>query len=191
MDWTSPNAWIGTRAALREASGLHPDAYTSDAFFEAEQQRVFERAWVVVATAPEVRTPGRLLARKVGSRSIIITADNDGVVRGFLNSCRHRGTELAESDCDIAGTIRCPYHRWGYGLDGSLLTTPLFEDVPRASFDKADHGLVPVRVEIWGVLVFACLDAETPPLAEWLGDLPDRMAGYGLEDWREIGRAHV
>ncbi|NIR36241.1 MAG: hypothetical protein GWO22_09605 [Actinobacteria bacterium] len=84
----------------------------------------------------------------------------------------------------MAGTIRCPYHRWGYGLDGSLVATPWFDEVPRDDFDPADHGLVPVRVDTWGVLLFACLDPATPALADWLGDLPERMAGYGFDEWR-------
>ena len=35
-----------------------------------------------------------------------------------------------------------------------------------------------------GPLLFACLDPETPPLTTWLGDLPGRMGGYGLERWQ-------
>lgn len=144
---------------------------------------MFERAWVCVGIASEVNQPGPLVVRRIGNRSIIITRGTDGELRGFFNSCRHRGTELAETDCEIANTIRCPYHRWGYGLDGTLITTPLFSEVPREEFDKADFGLIPVRVETWGVLLFACLDDETPALADWLGDLPKRMAGYGLDRW--------
>ncbi len=183
IDWTDEATWAGTRAELRTSTGLHPGAYTDPEMFELEQARVFERAWVCVGIADEARV-GRLLVRSLGSRSIVITRDDDGIVRGFLNSCRHRGTELAEADCDVAGTIRCPYHRWGYRLDGSLMSTPFFDDVPRQTFDRADFGLVPVRVETWGVLLFACLDADTPPLREWLGDLPERMAGYDLDEWR-------
>ena len=136
-----------------------------------------------IGLADEVAGNGRMLVRTVGRRSILVTRDGDGVLRGFLNSCRHRGTELAEADCDVAGTIRCPYHRWGYGLDGSLQATPFFGDVPRQDFDRADHGLFPVRIDTWGVLLFACLDVATPSLDVWLGDLPERVAGYDLDRW--------
>ena len=185
--WTDPDAWDGVRRPLRSAFGLPPAAYTAESFFSAEQAQVFGRAWVVVGNAADVRAPGRLLVRSVGSRSVLITRGTDGVLRGFLNSCRHRGTELAEGDCDIAGTIRCPYHRWRYGLDGALLATPLFEEIPRDEFDPSEYGLVEVRVATWGVLLFACLDAETAPLDEWLGDLPARTAGYRLDEWRVAG----
>jgi phenylpropionate dioxygenase-like ring-hydroxylating dioxygenase large terminal subunit len=183
-DWTDEAAWVGTRAPLREATGLNPSAYVDEHFFALEQELVFERAWVVVGTAPEVADPGRMLVRTVGQKSVLITRGTDGQLRGFLNTCRHRGTELAETDCDIAGTIRCPYHRWGYGVDGTLVATPFFDEVPRDDFDKADYSLHQVRVDTWGPLLFACLDPETPPLTEWLGDLPERMGGYGFEDWR-------
>lgn len=183
--WTSEARWTGTRAPLDEATGLHPAAYTDAGFHQAEQQQVFERAWVCVGIAADVVEPGRLIVRQLGSRSIIITRGTDGELRGFLNSCRHRGTELAEQDCAVANTIRCPYHRWGYGLDGSLVAAPFFEEVPRASFDRSELGLIPVRVDVWGVLLFACLDENTPPLLTWLGDLPERMAGYDLTSWKK------
>ena len=182
--FTGDDFWTGTRAPLRQATGLDPGAYTSAEFFAVEQARVFERAWVAIGLAAEVAEPGPMLVRRVGRRSVLVTRGTDGVLRGFLNSCRHRGTELADSDCEVAGTIRCPYHRWGYGLNGTLVATPFFDQVPRDAFDPAEHGLVAVRVDTWGPLLFACLDAATPPLLDWLGDLPERMAGYGLAGWR-------
>ena len=181
--WSQSEFWSGTTAALGASTGLQPEAYTSADFFSDEQTNVFERAWVTVGLAADA-APGTVLVRNVGSRSIIITRDGDGQLRGFLNSCRHRGTELYEADGEVGSTLRCPYHRWGYNLDGSLKSTPRFEDVPREEFDKTDFGLVPVRVEAWGVLLFACLSDETMPLLDWLGDLPERMAGYGLDDWQ-------
>ena len=182
IDWTDEAAWTGTRASLETCRGLDPATYNDTGFFDLEQERVFERAWVAVATGPETEA-GRMLVRRVGRRSILLVRDGEGRLRGFVNSCRHRGTELAEADCRVANTIRCPYHRWGYALDGSLVATPFFDEVPKVGFEPADHGLIPVRVETWGPMVFACLDPETPPLLDWLGDLPERMAGYRFEDW--------
>lgn len=176
--------WSGVRAPLGKAKGLHPDAYTSQDFFCAERERVFGRGWVVVGCADEVKEPGRLLVRQVGERSILITRDRKGKLHAFINACRHRGTELAEADCNIGEIIRCPYHRWGYGLDGSLRSTPLFEEIPPEGFRREDYPLVEVRVETWGLLVYVCCDNETPALRDWLGDLADRMAGYRFEGWR-------
>lgn len=183
MEWTGEAAWTGTRRPMRSATGLDPAAYTDAGFFETEQQRVFEQAWVCVGTADELAGSGRLLVRQVGTRSVIVTRNEAGELRGFINSCRHRGTELAEADCDVASTIRCPYHRWGYSLDGALKAAPFFDEVPRDDFDRQKHGLHSVRVDVWGVLLFVCVSESTPPLETWLGDLPTRMAGYDLDSW--------
>ena len=109
-DWSTEAAWAGTRRPLARATTLPAAAYTDAAFFELEQRRVFGTSWVPVALADQVVT-GRLLVRSVGGTSILVTRSGDGELRGFLNSCRHRGTELAAADCDVANTIRCPYHR--------------------------------------------------------------------------------
>ncbi len=190
-DWTSPEFWTGTNSPLLQATGLPPEAYTDDRFYECEKDRVFGRAWVCVGLVDDVRDAGQLIVRKVGNRSIIVVRGKDDQIRGFYNSCRHRGTELAEHDCEVAHTIRCPYHRWGYGLDGTLVATPYFDEIPRNDFDKGDYGLMPVRVASWGVLLFVCLNDATPPLLTWLGDLPERMGGYGLDAWTKREEQHV
>ncbi len=182
-DFTSEGFWSGTRRPLERATGLPPVAYTGDDFFAAEQRRLFGRAWVAAASAAEAAEPGRVLVRNIGATSVLIVRGHDGMLRGFVNACRHRGTELAAEDCTVARTIRCPYHRWGYSLDGALVATPLFDEVPRPDFDPAELSLLPVRTETWGLVVFVCLDEHTPPLADWLGDLPERMAGYGFDGW--------
>ena len=183
--WTDEAAWVGTRKPLTEALSLPAACYTDDEFFELEQQRVFGTGWVPVAIADQV-AEGRLLVRQLGGTSIVLTRNGDGELRGFLNSCRHRGTELAESDCDVSNTIRCPYHRWGYNLDGTLVATPRFAEAGVEDFDPADYGLHKVRVGQWGVLIFACLDPTTMPLEDWVGDLPDRTASYRLQEWRTV-----
>ena len=53
-DWTDESAWAGTRAPLRQSTGLNPSAYVDERFFALEQELVFERAWVTVGLAGEV-----------------------------------------------------------------------------------------------------------------------------------------
>ena len=175
--------WSGVRNSVERAVGLPPQAYADEEYFAVEQQRLFERGWVAVGLADEVAQPGRMLVRTVGTKSVLIVRGADGVLRGFLNACRHRGTQLAATDCDVGSLIRCPYHRWGYRTDGSLVATPLFDEVPRPGFDRADYPLLQVRVEAWGPFVFACASRDTMPLGQWLGDLPARMSGYRFDGW--------
>jgi len=197
-DYTAEATYAGTRRPVATATTLVPDAYTSEAFFAVERERVFAGGWVAVGCTGEVSEPGDAVVVDVAGRSVIVARGRDGVLRGFYNVCRHRGTRLLdEGSCRIARAIRCPYHSWAYDLEGRCLGAPLFDrsgipDDQRAifdtsaapSFDKADHALLPVAVDTFGPLVLACLDPAAGPLAEPLGDLPERLAGYRLDEWR-------
>lgn len=195
IDWTEDRAWAGTRRELGQATGLHPALYTDPEVHQLELDRVFGRAWVGVGLTSELSDPGTVLVRHLGHRSILLTTDRDQgpdgrpQVRAFLNSCRHRGTELAPADCTVRSTLRCPYHRWGYQLDGTLVSTPRYDAPAEAATGQLD--LIPVRVATWGCLIFACLDPATPPLDVWLGDLGPRLAGYQLDTWEVEDRVVV
>ena len=187
-----------TRLPVDFASTLIPDAYVSPEFYALEQERVFAKSWVPVCVPDEVRMPGQFHVVEVAGRSIIVTRNQQGELRAHHNVCRHRGSRLCEGSGQVRRFFSCPYHAWGYDLDGACLGTPLFtpeSEVPvdqRATFDmsdvkafdKADMGLYPVRVAEWGCLIFVCLDPDTPELACELGDLPERLAGYRLDEFR-------
>ena len=199
--FTREETYAATRRPVSLAETLLPEAYTSEAFFSLERERVFGSAWVAVGCSARLRDPGDVLVADVAGRSVFVVRKQDGTLRAFYNVCRHRGTQLlAPGDCRVKRFIRCPYHSWAYDHDGRCVGTPLFEgsEIPPdqqaafdmadvAAFDRADYGLLPVAVEAWGPLVFVSLDADPEPLVEHLGDLPDRTAGYRLDEW-EIAR---
>ena len=109
---------------------------------------------------------------------IVITLAADGVLRGFVNVCRHRGAILA-TGAARRGTVQCPYHAWTYDLDGRLRAAPRSAEDP--AFAACDLGLVPVSVGTWGPFVFANPDPAAEPLADALGDLPAVVAEHGLD----------
>ena len=109
--------------------------------------------------------------------------------------CRHRGAKLVNERCTNRRTILCPYHRWGYALDGSLRATPDFDSdiegkrLPAnirekfstshvKDFDKKSNSLYPVRVDFALGLAFVNLNGDAPPLSEWLGDLLPSLSDY-------------
>jgi choline monooxygenase len=185
-----------TRLPVSLASTLIPEAYTSDEFFALERERVFGRGWVGAACASEVAAPGDTVVVELAGRSAIVVRGQDGVLRAFENVCRHRGSRLLDPGrCRLERHIKCPYHSWAYALDGSLLGTPLFtadSEVPVdqrgifdmadvRDFDKADYGLLTLPVEVFGPLVMVSFERDPRPLVAQLGDLPRRLAGYGLD----------
>ncbi len=195
--------YAATRLPVDYASTLIPDAYTCEDFHALERERVFGTAWVPVCLTDEVREPGAFVVVEVGGRSLIVCRNRDGELRAHHNVCRHRGARLVtERQGEVARFFQCPYHAWAYDLDGACLGTPLFtpeagipedqQDIFDMSqvkaFDRADHGLHPVRVDEWGCLVFVCLDLEAPSLHDELGDLPERLDGYRLAEQRLVRR---
>jgi|TARA_B100000959_G_scaffold257846_1_gene292288 phenylpropionate dioxygenase-like ring-hydroxylating dioxygenase large terminal subunit len=131
---------------------------------------------------------GRVVVRETADTSVIVTRNNRGDLRGYLNSCSHRGTELVEDDGEIDNVLRCPYHRWTFDLDGTLISTPLFDTESIEDFDPNVFGLQEIRVGAFAGVVWISLNPDVPDLVDWFGDLGDRLAGYGLERY-EVRRS--
>ena len=102
----------------------------------------------------------------------------DDQLRAFYNVCRHHAAAVATAPCGVAQHLRCPYHGWTYGLDGSLKGTPEFAGV--CNFDREANGLVPVLVASWENFIFVNLNQEAPALESYLGDLAERISVSGL-----------
>jgi choline monooxygenase len=147
---------------------LPPTAFTSPELFAAELERIFARSWVHVADLTELADGGDFVAASIGTTPVVVIRGHDGVLRGFLNACRHRGATLAEGRGNCGPQLRCPYHAWSYRTDGRLVGVPSREEF---TCDLGQMGLLPVRIATLGPLVFGCLDRGTPPFEEWAGEL--------------------
>ncbi len=132
--YTLADTYAPTRLPVTAVTTLIPDAYTSPAFFQLEQEKVFSNNWVAVGCLSDVRAPGDVFVTSVAGQSVIIIRNKQNQLRAFYNVCRHRGTRLLPDGSDKVSSarIRCPYHSWAYDLDGSFIGTPLFEesDIP-------------------------------------------------------------
>src|SRR5262245_7236909 len=201
--YTDEETYRATRLPVDRALTLTPEAYRSPGFHAVEREMVVSRGWVCVGYNSQLERPGDILVATVAGQPILVARDRSGSIRAFYNVCRHRGSMLVCEDGHHE-VIRCPYHSWGYGLDGRLLGAPYFKgldvsEAERAAFDmgeargfrKEDYGLLPVRAEAWGCFVFVSLDPDARSLAEWLGDLPGRLARHPLADLRLVSRKSI
>ncbi|MFZ0319635.1 MAG: aromatic ring-hydroxylating dioxygenase subunit alpha [Candidatus Sulfotelmatobacter sp.] len=166
------------RAPLSQASTIPAAWYTDPRIAELERQNVFSRTWQLVARTDQVQSPGQFVSTTVAGEPIVVVRGNDGLLRAFYNVCRHHAAAVVTQPCGHASLLRCPYHGWNYGLDGSLKGIPEFEGVE--NFDRAQNGLVPVRVETWECFVFINLDNHAAPLTDFLGGLVRRVAQLGI-----------
>ena len=161
-------------------------AYHSEETYALDRERVFYRNWIYAGRAERVARPGDWLRVEIADESILLVRGKDERIRGFYNVCRHRGSRLCDDEQGSVRTyLRCPYHSWGYALDGTLATTPLVE---KDEIDRSTTSLWPVHVEVWEGFVFVNLSREEPrPLLEHLADQQDEplaLAKYGLADLR-------
>ena len=151
--------------------------YTDPEILRREEERIFRSAWQYAGHTGQLAQPG-YFASAVGRTPVVVTHAGDGVLRGFVNVCRHRGFPLAEGE-QSRETLQCPYHAWTYGLDGSLRAAPRSEEEP--DFPQDELGLVPVSIGTWGPFVFARVDPDPEPLSQALGSMPAQVAELGLD----------
>jgi phenylpropionate dioxygenase-like ring-hydroxylating dioxygenase large terminal subunit len=143
------------------------DSYQTQAHFEAEIG-LLKR--LPVPYCPSVALPdkGSYIARTAAGTPLVVVRGLDGVVRAFINACRHRGMQVAKgSGCSRA--FVCPYHAWTYNLEGDLKNIPGQEGFP--GINPEDHGLVEVSAREKGGIVYVMQEGEITP--EMLADSLD------------------
>jgi Rieske 2Fe-2S family protein len=161
---------------------VDPDAWLR------ERERVLFGEWFCVGRLTDLGLdrPGRVAVVDVVGESVLVTADELGALHAAYNVCRHRGSQLhpaepgAEPWCGAAGSLRCPYHSWTYGLDGRLLRAPHTEE---GEIDPGDFALHPVGVETWaGFVAVHLTPGRAGPLADAVARPTRTLANYGMGD---------
>ena len=176
-----PSLYAKARLPLEQAESLPRWCYTAQEFYDEEVGRIFRKTWNFVGREDEIPSAGDFLTIDLFGESIIIVRDRAAKVHAFANTCRHRGTRLL-SGSGRCPAIRCPYHSWTYALSGDLISTPGMEGV--VGFNKADYGLIPVRMESWGGFMFVTLDPDCVPLTQYLGNAIETFSPYRFENMR-------
>ena len=162
--------------------GLPAEAYFDPRHYERELQRIWYRNWVYVARSSELSAARAFRTFELGDQRILLVRGDDGTLRGFHNTCRHRGSLLCrESEGTLrSGAIVCPYHAWVYDLRGDLLRTS--SKAHAEGFDTADYPLYKIRVREWNGFVFIAL-TDDPPEFERMFDTPiNRLDAWPMKD---------
>jgi glycine betaine catabolism A len=153
--------------------------YFDAAHHEREMSRIWYRNWLYVCRVSELAAPRSFRTLSVGDQSLFVVRGEDGAVRAFHNTCRHRGAALcrtAAGQFPAAGIV-CPYHSWRYSLRGELLRTS--SQLHGDGFDMRAFSLYSLPVTEWHGFVFAALTPDPPPFARSF-DLPLGR----LDDWQ-------
>lgn len=161
-------------------------AYISEAWFRREQAELFGKVWQFCGMIEDLQRPGDYRCFELAGMPFVLLRDDRNELRGFHNICRHRGARLLEGSGNVGSTVVCFYHRWSYGLDGSLRGMPQgASEFP--GLDKSCFGLLPVKVATWRNLVFVNPDPNAAPLEQFLAGGPDQIVPHNPEELVEVG----
>jgi len=140
--------------------------YTDPDIYALEIERIISRNWILAGHQSELPDPGDFKVLNVATESAIIVRGSDGVIKGFANVCRHRGSLVCLDSEGYTKKFSCPYHGWMYDIDGKLTA----------------HGLNPVSVEIIHGLIFVCFTDNPPSVENARIDLAEAMAMFDFEN---------
>lgn len=135
---------------------------------QLELERIFSQNWSFIGHVSEVPDEGDYVQRYVGTDPYIFARDEDGEYQVFLDICPHRGTKIVQSEEGNSAHFRCPYHGWTFKNTGELAGVPYSGAYDEA--DLEDMDLYSPRVDEYRGLVFATLNDDLPPLADYLGE---------------------
>ena len=184
-DLLSPRHYTAVRADGRLMRALPLWCYTSERFWQAEKERIFLRSWNMLERTEIVPNAGDYRAMSFLGVPLVVARGNDDKVRVFANTCRHRGALLADGagNCKF---FRCPYHFWTYGLDGSLISAPNYNDAAGNALiegaNKHEFGLAEVESGTWGGFIFIRFKPGSQTLEQHLGAWVENLASHRLED---------
>lgn len=149
---------------------LDREVFMDETIFELEMKHIFEANWVFVAHESQIAKPNDFLTTYIGRQPVVLTRKANGEIGGFLNVCAHRGARVCREKSGNKKVHVCGFHGWSYDSAGALVNvTDEKQGAYPESFDRKNLGLPPVaRVENYRGFIFASLNADVPPLTEYL-----------------------
>lgn len=163
--------------------------YNDREIYELEKQHIFARAWIFVGHESEIAQPGDYVVRRILEDSFIITRDENGNVCAHFNMCLHRGMQVCRAEMGNASHFRCPYHGWSYRNDGRIVGLPFHQDAygGEEGFARKGQRLLPApNVAVYNGMIFLSLNAQAPPLEDYLGDFRFYLDFYTRQSSRGI-----
>lgn len=164
----------GAYAKLPKLPQIPRRRYTDEAFYQAELEHVFKRTWLQVSHVSEFEQAGSYRLLDLPFAPVVLVKGDDGVIRAFINACRHRGASVVREESGCTRTLTCKYHSWRYDLTGKLKSLPALSTF--TELDLGELSLQSVRCELWGGFVFINLDQTAQPLADWMAAMTPRFS---------------
>lgn len=180
IDALVKEAMAGSSKVAKDSMTLPPQAYSAQAFYDLEVEKIFKKEWLCVGHVSQVAKVGDYFCVDIIGEPLVVVRGKDEKIRVLSRVCLHRWAPVATGSGNTR-IFSCPFHRWGYALDGQLLGTPFMEQVD--GFRPRDCRLPEVRSEIVDGLglIFITFNDQAPSIGEKLRSLAERVERY---QWR-------
>jgi phenylpropionate dioxygenase-like ring-hydroxylating dioxygenase large terminal subunit len=169
-------------ADLPQQMDIPVSRYVDPRLFELENRHLWAKVWLLAGHADELPEAGSYKLWTLAGQQVVLVRGKDDKIRAFYNSCRHRGAAFVRDGQGKVKVFACKFHAWTYDLQGNLIFVPEESDFP--CLNKQENGLVPLRCELWGNLIFVNRDTQAPPLAEYLGRATSELSHFDFGTWR-------
>ena len=172
----------GSMILTDQVMQLPASNYTDPERFQLEVARIFKRLPLMLAPSCELPKPGDYKTLEVAGVPVLLVRGQDGVVRSFINSCTHRGTNVATAPTGNAGRFTCPYHGWTFSQKGELVAVASAEDF--GAVDKSCLGLTQLPCAERAGLVFGSVDPKgTVDIDAFLCGYDALLEHFNFKDW--------
>src|SRR5882757_9201276 len=164
------------------------EEYYDPARYQREVSLLFRRHPIMVAFSGQLRKAGDFVVHNDTGQPILVVRGTDGVLRAFLNVCRHRSASVELKPCGAnKRAFVCPYHGWSYDLTGRLVG--ITDGTAFGDVDRSQYGLRRLKVAekyglVW-VVPTALEQGEDAGLDidSYLGPLQVDLSGWNMQDW--------
>ncbi len=171
------------------------DPCISPEIYDQEVEKVFKKTWLKVGRVEEIPKKGDYKVKKLSfaNTSVILIRGKDDQIRGFHNTCSHRGNKVVVETggeetfgSSRAAVVTCRFHGWVYDAKGDLVNVPE-ENKFHPCFAREENGLAKIRTEVWEGFIFVNLDdTATESLEQYLGDMGNHLKGYPYEQMADV-----
>jgi phenylpropionate dioxygenase-like ring-hydroxylating dioxygenase large terminal subunit len=126
--------------------------------YAREQRDLLSRTMHLAAHCSQLVSAGDFLTLDLMGTPVLLTRDDDGRVRAFLNVCRHRGATVELRAQGNTRRFVCPYHAWTYDTRGALATARHAEGFP--GLEQASVQLRELACRERGGFIWVCPHAD-------------------------------
>ena len=156
--------------------------YIDNEVISSEVNKIFYDYPVPIALSAELKDNNSYKATKVIDTPLLITKGEDGVVRTFINICKHRGAPVCPEGIGKKSKFNCTYHGWMYDNTGNLVN--IFKSDTFGDIDKSKIKLTELFCEERSGFIWACLNPDIKyDLNEWMNGFDVELDDIDLKNW--------